>query len=293
MPRARSRVVTISLPARSRPDAEIPLSLTAAHPQQSRRWQPVNSESKAGKPEAEALPVYRIFASVFTFTAHNAGLVCCGSATLEGCQEAAARMQALYQTLDDPRSILGLATDLDALTPAQVASAYRLSSKAAHPDRGGSAEQWEACKIAKRVLEDVRWRKAYSLRGWAGVYAAWGKAGLKQASGFDAQALGVEARPRFVGVAMACGRVVVAPVAALTPLRDDDACDLFESPNWLLLPPSSEGGYQASTYVDARLQPPSEEDPTDPGTSNRSDAADAPLLVRRILPTSHVALDDT
>lgn len=217
--------------------------------------------------------MYKLFASVAVLNGQFgsmgllSGLLCCGGATQAECEEVAAKAQALY-SLDHPCTILGLNTsNLDAVSPVDVKKAYKQSTMLAHPDKGGSAASMHTLEIARSVLLDPRWRKAYNRRGWPGVHAAWKKAGCSQASSFDAEAAHAQARPGFVGVALQAGRVLVVPVAALKLIEDEDDRELFESLHWLLLPPGQKLP-QAVTYVDEFLQPPLElSQPYDTGQS--------------------------
>ena len=145
----------------------------------------------------------------------------------------------------------------DSLSLKQVERAYRQSALLVHPNKGDSKEKLKRCKDAKCVLLDSRWCKAYTRCGWAGVHAAWTKAGSSRAKLVDTALLPAEAKPRFVGVALHDGRVVVVSVVALKLIAiADEERDLFESPHWLLLPESSKGGFRAATDVDTFLQPP-------------------------------------
>jgi curved DNA-binding protein CbpA len=64
-------------------------------------------------------------------------------------------MNELYATLNlDPN-----AETID------IKTAYRRLSKALHPDRGGSAEEWEKLNVAYNVLSDPERRERYDLTG--------------------------------------------------------------------------------------------------------------------------------
>ena len=217
--------------------------------------------------EAEVPPVHKMFASVSFQTGQTSneeclsGLLCCAGSSFEECERAAAKAQALYAR-KDPYSTVGLHYDADFDSPPQweVEHAYRRSALRAHPDKGGSKEDLEQCKTAKCVLLDTHWRKAYTRRGWAGVHAAWKKAGSSHANLVDKELLPAEAKPRFVGVALHDGRVVVVSVVALKLIAiTDEERDLFESPYCLLLPESSKDGFRAATDVDVFLQSPEAE----------------------------------
>ena len=88
------------------------------------------------------LPVYKTFASVTTESGQPgclgplSGLLCCGGATQEACEEAAAKLRALY-SLDHPCTILGLEVfDLmDTISKAVVERAYKRSALKARPAR--------------------------------------------------------------------------------------------------------------------------------------------------------------
>ena len=227
--------------------------------------------------QADARNVYKVFASVTSKVAPPGcfgtflGLLCCGGATSEACEEVAAKLRALYG-LDHPCTILGLMIcGLDTISPAEVNRAYKLSARSAHPDKGGSATRMHALEMAKCVLLDARWRKAYRRYGWVGVHAAWKNAGCSSPSSLDAEAPPIQARPEFAGVATPDGRVLVVPVTAIK-LVVDDAEDrkLLESPHWLVLP-KRQKLYGAVTYVDEFLQPPVVAPPAggaDPSDSN-------------------------
>ena len=211
--------------------------------------------------QADARNVYKVFASVTSKVAPPGcfgtflGLLCCGGATSEACEEVAAKLRALYG-LDHPCTILGLMIcGLDTISPAEVNRAYKLSARSAHPDKGGSATRMHALEMAKCVLLDARWRKAYRRYGWVGVHAAWKKAACGPLSSFHAEAPPIQARPDFVGVAMYDGRVLVVPATTLELVDNEEDRDLLESPQWLVLP-KRQKLYGAATYVDAFLQPP-------------------------------------
>ena len=183
------------------------------------------------------------------------GLLCCGGATWEACEEVAAKLRALYH-LDHPCTILGLMIyALDTISQAEVNRAYKLSATSAHPVKGGSAARMHALEMAKCLLLNARWRKAYRRYGWVGVHAAWKKAGYSPLSSFDTEAPPIQARPEFVGVAMHDGRVLVVPATTLQLVDNEDDRELLESPHWLVLP-RSQKLYLAATYADDFLQPP-------------------------------------
>ena len=226
--------------------------------------------------QADARNVYKVFASVTSKVAPPGwfgpflGLLCCGGATSEACEEVAAKLRALYG-LDHPCTILGLMIcGLDTISPAEVNRAYKLSARSAHPDKGGSATRMHALEMAKCVLLDARWRKAYRRYGWVGVHAAWKKAACGPLSSFHAEAPPIQARPDFVGVAMYDGRVLVVPATTLELVDNEEDRDLLESPHWLVLP-KRQKLYGAATYVDESLQPPVVAPPAggaDPSDSN-------------------------
>ena len=226
--------------------------------------------------QADARNVYKVFASVTSKVAPPGcfgqflGLLCCGGATSEACEEVAAKLRALYG-LDHPCTILGLMIcGLDTISPAEVNRAYKLSARSAHPDKGGSATRMHALEMAKCVLLDARWRKAYRRYGWVGVHAAWKKAACGPLSSFYAEAPPIQARPDFVGVAMYDGRVLVVPATTLELVDNEEDRELFESPQWLVLP-KRQKLYGAATYVDEFLQPPVGAPPAggaDPSDSN-------------------------
>ena len=216
--------------------------------------------------QADELSVYKMFASVTTtavqcgFFGPLSGLICCGGTTWEACEEMAAKLRALY-SLDHPCTILGLNIfNLDTISKEEVERAYRRSARKVHPDRGGSAEGMYPLEVAQCVLLDTRWRKAYSRSGWVGVHAAWKKAGCSSPSSLDAEAIPIQARPEFAGIATPDGLVLVVPVTALQLVDNAEDRELFESPHWLLLPRGKKL-YGAATYVDDFLQSPVGETP--------------------------------
>eukprot|EP00966_Prymnesium_polylepis_P268939 6212985-Prymnesium_polylepis.2 len=144
---------------------------------------------------------------------------------------------------------------METISDEEVVRAYKRSALKAHPDKGGSEASMHPLKVAQCVLLDARWRKAYSRYGWVGVHAAWKKAGCSPPSSFDAEALPIQVRPEFAGVATHDGRVLVEPITALQLVDDEDNRELLESPRWLLLP-RGETLYGAATYVEEFLQPP-------------------------------------
>jgi hypothetical protein len=243
----------------------LPASIAARQSWQSPSTLPRSAPSLcADRPfrlQVDVPHTFKMFATVaitdgpFASMALLSGLLCCAGPSQDSCKEVAAKAHALYSP-GHPCSVLGLSTyDLDVISPEEVMLAYKRSIKLAHPDKGGSAASMHILEIAQRVLLDARWREAYRRRGWAGVHAAWKKAGCSQASSFGAEAPSAQTRPNFVGVALHDGRVIVVPVTALELVGDDDDRELFESPYWLLLAP---GVSREATHVDEFLQAPAE-----------------------------------
>lgn len=115
----------------------------------------------------------------------------------------------------------------------------------------------QECKLARWVLEESRWLEAYKQQGWPGVQAAWMLANERaQLSTLAAEKeeRPAVAKPRFVGVAMRNGRILITQATAVTMI--EDLQERYASSRLLLLPRSASGEYMAATQVDARLQKP-------------------------------------
>lgn len=63
---------------------------------------------------------------------------------------------------NDPYDVLGIGKDA---SPEEIKAAYRARSKAAHPDAGGSVEEFQRIKSASMVLLDPSKRKQFDEEG--------------------------------------------------------------------------------------------------------------------------------
>src|SRR5216684_2431553 len=64
--------------------------------------------------------------------------------------------------IDDPYKILGLKKDA---TEAEINAAYRVAARTAHPDGGGSVEEFDEIKQAHLILLDPEKRRRFDRDG--------------------------------------------------------------------------------------------------------------------------------
>jgi curved DNA-binding protein CbpA len=99
----------------------------------------------------------------------------------------------------------------------QIARAFRRAARRAHPDAGGSAEDFAAVAEAYRVLSDAHLRAEYD-RELDGVAADWADVAWGAEVGGDAPA-GVRRRVRSVTTRTSCGMTVIPTAARTRPVE--------------------------------------------------------------------------